>query len=81
MAAVSVRGLDPGVKERLRVRAAEHGRSMEDEIRTILTDAVAAPVEPGGLFLTLYERFQELGGVELDIPARREFPRIPDLPE
>ena len=41
MTAISIRNLDPEVKARLRVRAAEHGRSMEAEIRAILVDAVA----------------------------------------
>ena len=40
MAAVSVRNVDEFVKDRLRVRAAAHGRSMEAEIRAILVEAV-----------------------------------------
>jgi len=35
MAALSIRNLDDHVKERLRVRAAQHGRSMEAEVRAI----------------------------------------------
>ena len=38
MTAISVRNLDPDVKAKLRVRAAEHGRSMEAEIRAILVE-------------------------------------------
>jgi plasmid stability protein len=41
MSALSIRDLDDKVKERLRIRAARHGRSMEAEVRAILTDAVA----------------------------------------
>jgi plasmid stability protein len=77
--AVSVRNLDDRVKERLRVRAARHGRSMEAEIRAILTDAVSEPGEDTGLFHVLLERFGQLGGVELDIPARVAQPRAADL--
>jgi antitoxin FitA len=77
--AVSIRNLDDGVKERLRVRAARHGRSMEAEIRAILTDAVSEPGEDAGLFQALIERFGQLGGVELDIPARIAQPRAADL--
>jgi plasmid stability protein len=40
MVAVSIRGLDEAVKEKLRIRAARHGRSMEAEMRAILTAAV-----------------------------------------
>ncbi|MDQ3503398.1 MAG: Arc family DNA-binding protein, partial [Actinomycetota bacterium] len=43
MAAVSIRDLDDDVRERLRVRAARHGRSMEAEIRAILAEAVREP--------------------------------------
>ena len=79
MAAVSIRNLDERVKERIRVRAARHGRSMEEEMRVILTDAVSEPEEDRGLFQTLLDRFGVLGGVELDIPARSARPRAADL--
>lgn len=69
MAAVTVRDLDDAVRDRLRVRAANNGRSMEAEIRSILTASVAADpaVNP---FVVLMDRFAELGGVDLDIPPR-----------
>lgn len=80
MADVSVRGLDDKVKERLRLRAAENGRSMEAEIRTILTEAVSPAIEAGNPFIALYERFQALGGVDLDLPPRsNEPPRYVDF--
>ncbi|MGB7449859.1 MAG: Arc family DNA-binding protein [Ornithinimicrobium sp.] len=79
MAAVSVRDLDDSVRELLRLRAAENGRSMEAEIRAILTDAVSPPRDTDGLALTLMARFGELGGVELDLPHRVELPRAADL--
>lgn len=79
MAALSVRNLDDGVKERLRIRAAGHGRSMESEVRAILEDAVKDPIEAGGLLQTLLDRFREIGGVELDLPARSTPPRAADL--
>ncbi len=40
MASITVRNLDEGVKKRLRVRAADNGRSMEEEVRLILREAV-----------------------------------------
>ncbi|HEY2127003.1 MAG TPA: Arc family DNA-binding protein [Streptosporangiaceae bacterium] len=79
MSAVSIRNLDDRVKERLRLRAASHGRSMEAEMRVILTEAVSEPGEDTGLFQTLLDRFGQLGGVELDIPARASRPRAADL--
>lgn len=44
MAVMTIRNLDDEVREKLRVRAAQHGRSMEAEVREILTEAVS-PVE------------------------------------
>lgn len=79
MAAVSVRGLDERVRERLRLRAARHGRSMEAEIRAILADAVAEPEASDGLFTTLLDRFSDLGGVELDLPPRSNPVRSADI--
>jgi antitoxin FitA len=70
LSALSIRNLDDRVKERLRLRAARHGRSMEAEARAILADAVAEPGEAPGLFQALMDRFSELGGVELDLPRR-----------
>jgi len=71
MATLTIRDLDPSVKERLRVRAARNGRSMEEEVRVILR---AASVEESNQRLSLAEsihaRFARHGGVELEIPPR-----------
>lgn len=80
MAAVSIRDLDDGVRERLRVRAAQHGRSMEAEIRAILTEAVCDADARPGLFLTLADRFAGLGGVDLEPASRALTPRPAELP-
>lgn len=81
MAAISVRDLDADVAGRLKVRAARHGRSMEAEVRAILTDAVTADDdERPNLAQVIRERFGSLGGIELDIPPRRDMPRAADLP-
>ena len=40
MASLTIRKLDDSVKTKLRVRAAENGRSMEEEARAILEEAV-----------------------------------------
>ncbi|MGI8461391.1 MAG: FitA-like ribbon-helix-helix domain-containing protein [Solirubrobacterales bacterium] len=79
MAAVSIRDLDDQVKERLRVRAAHNGRSMEAEIRTILADAVSESSGSEGLFTVLLDRFGEIGGVELELPGRATPTRAADL--
>jgi len=46
MASILVRDLEESVKERLRSRAARHGRSMEAEVRDILRDVVKNDAEP-----------------------------------
>jgi phosphopantothenoylcysteine decarboxylase/phosphopantothenate--cysteine ligase len=42
MASITIRQLDESLKQQLRLRAASHGRSMEDEVRTILRAAAGA---------------------------------------
>ncbi len=81
MAAVSIRDLDDSVREKLRMRAARHGRSMEAEMRAILTAAVTDEQPRPGLFTALTARFAQLGGVELDLPARSENPRAAEFDE
>ncbi len=79
MAAVSIRNLDDNVKERLRMRAASNGRSMESEIRAILVDAVTQSDERRGMLVTLMDRVGDLGGVDLEVPERATLPRAADL--
>ena len=81
MAALSIRDLDDTVKERLRVRAAEHGRSMEAEVRAILSEAVGEPEQSSGLFMALMDRFAALGGIDFALPTRDTPVRSPDLSE
>jgi plasmid stability protein len=81
MAALSIRDLDDSVKEKLRLRAARHGRSMEAEIRLILTAAATEEEPRTDLFSALAERFTQLGGVDLDLPARTTPPRAADFSE
>jgi antitoxin FitA len=79
LAAISIRKLDDQVKERLRIRAARHGRSMESEIRAILEAAVHEPADETGLFQALLARFGEIGGVELELPPRTTQVRAVDF--
>jgi plasmid stability protein len=69
--AVTIRGLTPALKSRLRVRAAHNDRSMEAEARAILEAALAAP-EEDTTDLAAFARalFASLGGLELDPPPR-----------
>jgi len=78
MAALSIRNIDDEVVDRLRVRAAQNGRSMEAEAREILANAVDVDAEEG-LFGALLDRFGSANGVDLDIPRRDEKPRAADV--
>jgi plasmid stability protein len=72
MAMLTIRNLDPVLKERLRVQAARHARSMEAEARDILRQALAEaePAAERSLFERVRARFAPLGGVDLEVPAR-----------
>ncbi|MFX1716196.1 FitA-like ribbon-helix-helix domain-containing protein [Paraburkholderia sp. A1RO-5L] len=79
MAVMTIRNLDEPLKARLRVQAARHGRSMEEEARDILRSALAAePLQGDSLVDTIRRRVAPFGGVELELPAR-ESTREPDL--
>ena len=77
MATIIVRRLDESLKARLRMRAAEHGRSMEEEAREILKSSLTAdPLSELNLAEAIRRRFAPLKGVELALP-RREAMRQP----
>ena len=80
MASITIRNLDDDVKSRLRMRAAGHRRSMEEEARLILAEAVERETVPAkGLGTIIHELFKPYGGVELELPPRepaREPPRF-----
>ena len=80
MATITIRNLDDDVKTRLRVRAAEHHRSMEEEVRGILRAAVNnGRAGPRDLAAFTHECFAPLGGVELELPPRGPMRAPPDF--
>jgi plasmid stability protein len=79
MATLMIRDLDDDVKARLRVQAAEHGRSMEAEARAILAAAVSGNRPARGLGSYVRDQFAEIGGVDLDVPQREEPARVADV--
>jgi antitoxin FitA len=80
MASITIRNLDDDLKRRLRIRAAEHGRSMEEEAREVLRaslapESVAGPAKPRtglDLWNEIRAIVEPLGGIELE--------PYPDLP-
>jgi plasmid stability protein len=84
MATLTIRNLDDSTKAQLRLQAARHGRSMEEEARAILGQAVAgAPPQPtmAGVGHRIQAHFARLGGVELELPDRAGLPQPPDFAE
>lgn len=71
MASITIRNIDESTKARLRVRAAHHKRSMEDEVRNILRAALSEEaLAQHNLADAIRRRFQPLGGVKLELPPR-----------
>ena len=71
MAQVVVRNIEDDVKARLKQRATQHGRSMEEEVRNILRDAVAGPARaPVKLGSRIAARFADVGLTD-DLPRLR----------
>jgi plasmid stability protein len=76
MTSIVVRGLDESVKKQLATQAKDHGRSMEAEIREILTKAARRP----HIGLALMQAAQEAGGVDdLPVPERTDVERAADF--
>ena len=71
MTSITIRNLENKVMACLRVRATEHNRSIEEEVRVILGDAVKSDrTYPQNLAAFTKECFASLGGVELELPPR-----------
>jgi plasmid stability protein len=82
MASITIRNLDDSLKARLRIRAATHGRSMEDEVRDILRSALnREPTQPANLATAIRARFARFGGVELTMLPREEMREPPAFEE
>lgn len=82
MATMTIRNLDEDVKARLRVRAAQHGRSMEEEARSILRAALTSTPKPGtgaALVADIRALVEPFGGIELELPAREPMREPPDF--
>lgn len=80
MASITIRRLDDAVKAKLQLRAASHGRSMEEEAREILRAGLRAKDAPRRNLAESIRRYVEpFGGVELTLPPREAIRRPPKL--
>ena len=80
MASITIRNLEDDIKARLRVQAAQRGRSMEEEARDILRVALCEqPRQPQNLAAVIRRRFADAVGVErpdIDRDPPHEPPRF-----
>ncbi|MDX3894946.1 FitA-like ribbon-helix-helix domain-containing protein [Pusillimonas sp.] len=77
---MTIRNIDEQLKRRLRVQAAMHGRSMEDEARDILRTALSVEPERGvSLIEAIRSRIAPLKGVELELPPREAIRNPPEF--
>jgi len=82
VASITIRRLDDSVKAKLRVRAASHGRSMEEEAREILKAGLGEKDAPKlNLAAAIRRRIEPLGGVELKILPRQPMRPPPKFDE
>lgn len=71
MASTTIRKLDESVKQKLRLQAAMHGCSMEEEARRILGEALLPQKEAGtGLGIRIHKCFADAGGIDLKVQPR-----------
>ena len=82
MSSITIRNIDDKLKASLRMRAASHGVSMEQEVRNILQTTLAQdPSKDSGLSfaLRINQRFKGLGGDDLVLPERTTARPLPDF--
>lgn len=79
MASLTIRNLDNNLKAQLRLRAARHGRSMEAEARSILSQSLNPPVIEQNLAMAVHQRFESLDLESLPIPPRQTVREPPEF--
>lgn len=79
MACLTIRNLDDELKAKLRLQAAQHGCSMEEEVRSILRHALVPPATGDNFAACIHQRFESVYIESLDIPPRQEVRTPPDM--
>jgi plasmid stability protein len=79
MASLTIRNLDDNLKIQLRLRAAQHGCSMEAEVRTILSQSLSPSSSDSNLADRIHKRFETLTVESLPIPPRQTVRTPPDF--
>ena len=81
MATLTIRDFDDELKAELRIRAAEHGRSMEAEVRAILTSVLTKRTSGSGMATRIRQRFADSDDVSIELPPRTDPAQPAELPE
>ncbi len=81
MGMLTIRHLDDDLKARLRIRAAQHKCSMEEEVRRILQHILTPRTSRKGFGTRIHQRVAAIGGVELALPTRSRPRSAPDFSE
>ena len=81
MASLTIRNLDEKLKSKLRLRAAQHGCSMEAEVRNILAQTLNEETEERNLAASIRKRFESVYTDSLPIPSRQTVRNPPNLEE
>lgn len=79
MASITIRNLDESLKTKLRLQSAQHGCSMEAEVRDILQRVLTPSTAPSDFAERVHKRFAGLYVESLPIPERQAVRTPPDL--
>ena len=80
MATLTIRKIDDSIKSRLRVQAAKHNISMEEEVRRILRHVLMPAETASPLGSRIHQHFSKVGGLDEGIIPPRSMPRpTPDF--
>lgn len=79
MASITIRNLDESLKTKLRLQSAQHGCSMEAEVRNILRQVLLPLAAPSDFANRVHQRFAGLNVDSLPIPARQAVRTPPDM--
>jgi antitoxin FitA len=79
MASITIRNLEESLKSKLRLQSAQHGCSMEAEVRNILRQVLTPQPPATGFAERIHQRFVELNLDSLQLPARQTVRNPPDM--
>lgn len=80
MATLTIRNLEDSIKSCLRIQAANHGHSMEEEARQILRQVLLPEEKASRIGSKIHQHFVQAGGIDDNMIPPRSMPRsAPDF--